>query len=97
MSCAHLWRPWGRSDKERCEHCHEAFPCPETDCGHTDCVEWRLEHQKPPTCTVCDKPIDGQDPAPNLIVTTARQVLRLFTAVVRGRTKVFHSACKTTN
>lgn len=95
MSCTHLWRPWGRKgDKERCEHCHEVFPCPDSDCGHGDCIEWRLSHDKPSTCTVCTKPIDGQDPQPNLTMTSGDTILRLVTGLVRGRTKAFHSACK---
>lgn len=94
MSCAHKWRTWGRKgDKERCETCLEVFPCQDTDCGHGDCIDSRLSHDKVPTCTVCGKAVDGQDPQPNVTVTMADRTLRLYTALVRGRTKLFHSSC----
>lgn len=96
--CLHLWRLFGRGgNKERCEHCHDVFPCPDADCGHADCIEWRLDHGMRSICVECEKPIDGHDPDPNLTVKSGDKTLQLVTALVRGRTKAFHSACKTSS
>lgn len=100
MSCErHIWRERPKKPGEfQCTSCHTLFPCKELDCGHLDCLDFRRSANAKNVCTFCRKPVQGDDPAPNVI--EGRMVdkvympqFRYYTLAIRGSTKVAHSGC----
>lgn len=90
----HTWQPRKKEKPELgfiCITCNEKFPCTQRDCGHFDCIEFKLEHNLlSPICCKCRKPVEF-----NIgIITFGKELnLKMNNCTIDGNTKLICEQC----
>jgi hypothetical protein len=90
--------PGRKPGTERCKNCSWRFPCPDNDCAHSDCMEFRGEL---PRCHYCRERVQGSPagfssrPCPNLSLLEKDDPSGSWTRwSVRGHTRAVHYCCR---